>query len=783
MVVVPEPTRAERIARAVAMAGHAPIVLENGERAIDRFVLEPADVIIAEYFLPGRDGAATVESIRWAPGGRQAHAILLAIEEPETAALATLGARIDAVATFVGDPPEGKLIEILRSLDRKPPNDPRAQRPGELPPAPLSFLDRTTSILKDGGHDLFGNTEDESTVRGSASVARKILEAHRIQTAESAAAPRTPARPDAAPRPDAAEASPSARKNDPASDETRLGKRPIDPRGRVVASPAEVADGVRMREAARASAPTDAIAGRFESTAFPALLVRLAEIRTTGALVCTAEDEPRPTVTGESPIKIVYFRSGVPVHVRSNLVDECLGQLLLRKKRIGAATLDESVRRMQLGHGLQGEILIDMGALSPLEVSETLAEQAREKLFDLFGWRRGEYRVTQAEAPKEVAPLELALPEMVYEGVVAAMPATRLSDLLTPMMDRYVVPDAQTLARFVRVRLPVELKAVLARIDGTTTMRLLLAMKPAAIAQLVYSMHCLGAVRFEEDARKRVSEPPPSGARPAASSGSVPLAQSGSALPAAPSARSPASRSEPLGASSAGAAIPISVEQPVRADARLSQSSPALPPVAPPEPAKGPALLPVARAPLTQSWDDDSTTPQLDEDELRELSQSILRPASPGAASAPAAAPPPAPPVPAPAAPPPSDAAIDRLFEAERHFRRGNRALERERYAEALGAFEQAATLCPDEGEFIAYVAWARHCASPYVTQATERALDELARAAALAPGLFVVSLLRARVLTHAGRTDEAREAYARVLALEPSSEEARVALERLGGS
>ena len=78
-------------------------------------------------------------------------------------------------------------------------------------------------------------------------------------------------------------------------------------------------------------------------------------------------------------------------------------------------------------------------------------------------------------------------------------------------------------------------------------------------------------------------------------------------------------------------------------------------------------------------------------------------------------------------------------------------------------------------------MAWARHCAAPYSAEATERALQELARAAALAPSLFVVSLLRARVLTHAGRTQEARDAYARVLALEPSSEEARVALERLG--
>jgi tetratricopeptide (TPR) repeat protein len=193
-------------------------------------------------------------------------------------------------------------------------------------------------------------------------------------------------------------------------------------------------------------------------------------------------------------------------------------------------------------------------------------------------------------------------------------------------------------------------------------------------------MSCLGAVRFEEGARKRLSEPPPS--------------------------------------------------KPTPIDA----------PAAPP---------------LSSSWDEDSTTPQLDEDDLR----AKAAPAKPAG---------------------PSDADVDRLFEAERHFRRGNRALERERYAEALSAFEQAVALCPDEGEFVAYVAWARHCASPHERTANERALGELARAATLAPALFVVSLLRARVLAHAGRSVEAREAYQRVLALEPSSEEARAALARL---
>jgi CheY-like chemotaxis protein len=781
LVVIPDAARADRVARAVVSAGHAPILVGDGERAIDRFVQEPADVVIAEFFLPGRDGATTVESIRWAPGGRQVHAVLLATEEPETAALATIGSRIDAVATFVGDPPLGKLTEILRSLDRKAPSDPRARGAGELPPESVRWLERTTSILK--GDDLasryaaFDGHEDESTVRGSAQVARAILEAARAQTGEKSA-------------PKHVEISTMEIAKGGPADATRLSKRRSEEHPADVADPAALAESKGVRHAAEraaerassaAPAAPDPFAGRFESTSFPQLLVRLAEARVTGGLLCIADQEPRDTITGDAPTKMVHFRGGVPVMVRSNLVDECLGQLLLRKKRIGAATLEESVRRMTLGHGLQGEILIDMGALSPFEVSETLAEQAREKLFDLFGWRHGSYRLTDAELPKDHAPLELALPEMVYEGICAAMPTTRLLDILTPMLDRYVVPDAQRLARFVRVRLPVELKAILARVDGATTLRLLLAMgtKPGAVAQLVYAMHCLGAVRFEESARKRVSEPPsgsPSLSQSQAlqslpsRSAATPRSIDAASFGPAPTARlKPLVPGGPMPSPASGTAIPPSGERgaaAVSGERALSQSSPASPAVA--APARG--LVPFSGP--SESWDD-STTPQPDPRAVAE-----------------------APPPPPPAAPTPLSSAstplssdarpldgdVDRLFEAERHFRRGNRALERERWSEALSAFEQAAALCPTEGEFVAYVAWARHCSAPDSREGMERALAELDRAVELAPQLFVVNLLRARVLGHAGLRAEARAAYQRVLQLEPSSDEARAALARLDG-
>ncbi len=129
------------------------------------------------------------------------------------------------------------------------------------------------------------------------------------------------------------------------------------------------------------------------------------------------------------------------------------------------------------------------------------------------------------------------------------------------------------------------------------------------------------------------------------------------------------------------------------------------------------------------------------------------------------------------------DAHVDRMFEAERCFRRGNRSLAKGEHRDALAAFDRAVELCPEEGEFVAYLGWARYCTDPTSYPTTENALADLERAIGLAPDLHLTHLLHARVLDHAGRDARALAAYREVLALEPSMDEALEAVARLGRS
>ena len=360
--------------------------------------------------------------------------------------------------------------------------------------------------------------------------------------------------------------------------------------------------------------------------------------------------------------------------------------------------------------------------------------------------------------------VELALAEIVYEGVCAAMSPQRLLEILSPSLDLFVLPDPVQLARFVRVRLVPEVRHVLARIDGSLRLREVLSMasRPGAVAQLVYAMECLGAVRFSATpgrtptSSREVPEPP------------VPEERTDVPRPGVPSTEPPS-------------AAPLT-HGPTHAEG---------PPYVEPVPDLDDEDAPQAHGregvPSTdESWDD-ATAPQrervvppprititgdppLDRSGLHATPERDEHTPASEASSEEA--------IPAAGA---LDARVDRLFEAERHFRRGNRALDRGKLDEALGAFLRASDLCPEQGEFLAYVGWTRHCLAPEDAAATDAALGELARSCELAPEIHVTHLLHARVLATAGHSHEARDAYRRVIDLDPSCTEAQGALLELG--
>ena len=50
---------------------------------------------------------------------------------------------------------------------------------------------------------------------------------------------------------------------------------------------------------------------------------------------------------GDRVKKIVYFRDGFPKSVKSNLLSECLGRVMVRERMISEDECEESLKRMR----------------------------------------------------------------------------------------------------------------------------------------------------------------------------------------------------------------------------------------------------------------------------------------------------------------------------------------------------------------------------------------------------------------------------------------------------
>lgn len=654
LIVHADPTVSAALSSAVALAGHETRVASSGERAMDRFIQEPADVVVIDRQLHGRDGLKAAEAIRWMPGGRRARLVLTAATEPEGSTLEELGRSVDAFAVLVGPPDASALAAIV---DRA-----AAVRPHDAETRVLTVEQALLAAerARDDGELAFPSGEVTASRGG--------------------------------PSPSNDEAPPLL--DDWTLDDSTLDEpEPADWEWRDTDGRAEGREVRAMAEEAERS--QSELVGSFESIPFARLLHRMAQKRATGALICVHPPDERPTTEGTEPTKVVYFRAGVPVHVRSNLVGECLGQVLVRQRKIGPATLRESISAMRRGEGLQGEVLVAMGALGPLDLSEALADQLRRKLFELFGWQRGTFRFASRPPPAELIDLGLGLAEIAYLGVREGMAPARVIERLAPERESIVVPRPRELVRFVRLHVPEALGDLVAAIDGTRTLRELLERSSdrAGAAQLLYAMACLEAVRFRREPVRAEPETPELVGRASEATPSK-------ALPAT----SPA-RPSPKG----GAPLPSDV--PPSDAAPEPESEPAEPPdVAPPSP-----------------------EPQPRED------GGVL------------------------------DARVEQLLAAERAFRRGQRALDRDRPAEAALAFARAVELCPDEGRFLAHLGWARHAAEPADAAVLAEALELAERGCTLAPDVAALHLLRARLLIASGREADAQGALDRVLELDPT--------------
>ncbi|HPQ67754.1 MAG TPA: DnaJ domain-containing protein [bacterium] len=89
--------------------------------------------------------------------------------------------------------------------------------------------------------------------------------------------------------------------------------------------------------------------------------------------------------------KHIHFHQGNIVYVSGGGRHESLSRILLKRDLIDDETFALSLNKMLETGKPQGEVLIEMGALTPHDLFQMLTIQAQEKLHNLFFWEEGKY--------------------------------------------------------------------------------------------------------------------------------------------------------------------------------------------------------------------------------------------------------------------------------------------------------------------------------------------------------------------------------------------------------
>jgi len=123
---------------------------------------------------------------------------------------------------------------------------------------------------------------------------------------------------------------------------------------------------------------------------------------------------------------------------------------------------------------------------------------------------------------------------------------------------------------------------------------------------------------------------------------------------------------------------------------------------------------------------------------------------------------------------------VGKILAAEGKFQRGEEYMRQRQFTEAMQAFTDAVGLYPDEGEFYAWLGWARFQANP--NEASE-SINDIEKSINLNPKLDKSYLFLGYIHKATGRPDKAEKQFEKAIQANPDCTEALRELRLLGKS
>jgi CheY-like chemotaxis protein/tetratricopeptide (TPR) repeat protein len=307
----------------------------SGQQGLAVFVSERPDLIITDLFMPAMDGFTFCRSLREAPFGKDVPIIVTSGIYKDPALASSLSDEVQAL--FLPKPLQtDDLVLMILSCLGEPPLEQAAEPAGS--PNDIHLRPTTPRPV----------ALDLADFAGLADIAHPAHPAHPAHLAPSRPTPER----DAAP---------------------------------AVEPPTQAAG----EEASYAGdhANPGVGAGDLADTHVAQLIFDLADTDLTGTL----------SLAHGKVKKDLYVRHGKVVAADSNLRQEALGTLLCAKGVIDEGQLTYLLAETRARRHKMGAVLIELGWLSPEEVLQALAAQARKRITDCLRWDAGTFAFTPGD--------------------------------------------------------------------------------------------------------------------------------------------------------------------------------------------------------------------------------------------------------------------------------------------------------------------------------------------------------------------------------------------------
>lgn len=242
-------------------------------------------------------------------------------------------------------------------------------------------------------------------------------------------------------------------------------------------------------------------------------------------------------------VKSVHIKDGRVIHAASSDLNDSLGTFLRRRGKLSEERYSETMRIRGESERRYGEVLVEAGILSPLEVYEAIRQHLEAIVWSLFSWQEGAvlFSIGDFAPPNNRVRIELPMPQVILQGIKRAPNARALVSRLgkretvfEPYWDHEILIEAG---------LEKAEYDLLQLVDGQRSLLEVCADGPfsaAENAKLMYGFYVLGLI---EDSEVRKNQGSGAGAGTASDAGTAPVPD---ASPEAPPAEGSDGKKKPV---------------------------------------------------------------------------------------------------------------------------------------------------------------------------------------------------------------------------------------------